>query len=35
MDTKDIETKKLSDKDVESAKKKGGLFGDPIFIVSD
>ena len=30
---KKIETQKLSEQDTEKAKKKGGLFGDPIFIV--
>ena len=35
MENKDIETKKLSDEDLGKAKKKGGLFGDPVFIIED
>lgn len=29
----EIETQKLSKEDAEKAKRKGKLFGDPIFIV--
>ena len=31
----DVEVQKLSDKDAASAKKKGGFFGDPIFVTNE
>lgn len=31
----DIEVQKMTPEDADGAKKKGGLFGDPIFVVND
>ena len=31
----DVEVQKLSDADTASAKKKGGFFGDPIFVTNE
>jgi len=31
----EIDTKQINEKDIETAKKKGSIFGDPEFIVGE